>query len=156
MSFDPIDTASRAASWEWNTIKDSGKTVWSNTGSADFFNKPGVAVAEIGKEALLLPARNILKIMSMTGTGVGKLLFGTLKWTGKALLALPWPMPLPNGCKSLAEVGWQLNVVKNVLAEKARGNPQAFGPLFKSLSGTIENVRNAAETRATTGSTIAA
>lgn len=150
MSFDPLDTAFNALAWEGETIADSAKQVWSTAKEEGLQDTAATLAAELA----LFPLRNIGKISSWALKGMGSLLWGTVK-VG-AQLAMLAPMPLPFGCNSIAEVKWRIGTVKDALVEKGRGNPRAISDIFTDLSGSIPSVRNAAQTRATTGYATAA
>lgn len=151
MSLNPVDLVSNALAAERDIVTNSVKSALSKVkAEQDIFSKPGVAVAETLKEGLInIPLTNIGKISSWALKGMGKLLWGTVKVGAQLAMIAPLPFPLPAGCKTVAEVGWRVGLVKDTLAEKARGNPQEFGVIFKKLSGTIENVRDAAQRQAT-------
>ncbi len=149
MSLDPFEAGSRIVGTAGKMIKDSALTVWDTTKSEpDMFSKPGVALAEIGKESVLLPVRGIAKISSWAIRKMGTVLLGTVKLGAQTAMMIPLPVPLPAGCNSLAEATWKIGVMKDAFAEKARGNPRAFGAIFDTLSGTISNVRNDASNQA--------
>jgi hypothetical protein len=151
MSFDPVEFASRAIAGERDIVTGSIRSALSNIrAESDFFSKPGVAVAETLKEGLInIPLTNIGKISSWALKGMGKLLWGTVKVGAQLAMIAPLPIPLPAGCKTVAEVGWRIKIVKDTLAEKANGNPEECGVIFKKLYGSIGDVRNAAQGQAT-------
>ena len=154
MAFDLINTAERGIKWGGRTIADSAKSIWSDTSNAEFFDKPGAAIAGLGKEAIILPVKTIGKIMGETGKGIGSLLLGTLKLGGRAMMLIPLPFPFPGECHSIAEVYRKITAVKDALAMKERGDPEKFTNIFKRLNATIQTVRNDTE-KATTGVAVA-
>lgn len=149
MSLDPFEAGSRIVSTTGKMIKDSALTVWDTTTSEpDIFSKPGVALAEIGKESILLPMRGIGKISSWAIRKMGTVLLGTVKLGGQLAMLAPLPIPLPAGCNSLAEAAGKIGAAKDAFAEKARGNPRAYSELMNEFSGTMHRVRNDASRKA--------
>lgn len=133
-------------------IKKSALNVWNTTSAEpDIFSKPGVAVAELGKEALLLPVKNIAKISSWAIRAMGSVLWGTMKLGGQAAMLIPLPLPLPGNSHSIADVRRNVESLKYGFAQKVNGNPRPFGELAKEWD-TIDHVRNDAQARATDGS----
>jgi len=156
MSLNLVDLVSNALAAEKDIVTSSVKSALSKINAeSDIFSKPGVAVAETLTEGLInIPLTNIGKISSWALKGMGKLLWGTVKVGAQLAMIAPLPIPLPAGCKTVAEVGWRIGAMKEVLAEKARGNPEEYGVIFKKLYGSIGDVRSDAAARATAGQAV--